>query len=365
LQDAFRNAVRQVVGAVVDAETLINNDEIIKDQILTSSRGFVSNYVKISEGVRGGLFRVRIEAAVERLTLVAKLKAVNVTVSEFDGSVVFAQVATQSESRKDAAAMVRQALVELPTLLTCVVDGKPNYSARDSELKLNVLVQVDRGAYAEYLKGLEEVLAKVCIAKEDFILKPRFDGVPKGAGSRVFRYKGERDTPAIFGPSLADKSQWCIWVNHFNSASHDTLSWRGYVLDCDWEEIRDAYQVFTVGHPRRVEGAANSRTFLRVMALSGDDSLVTEDQVELVARFWPGDDDPLPYLRCFMDRSLDARSYEVETVNMYVAPYFFDAERKEIVYTTDRLVPFRFKVTPEELKDIKKFKCKVVWKPGK
>ncbi|MEK6238929.1 MAG: SHD1 domain-containing protein, partial [Planctomycetales bacterium] len=40
LKDAFRNAVRQVVGTVVDAETLINNDKLIDDKVLTYSDGF-------------------------------------------------------------------------------------------------------------------------------------------------------------------------------------------------------------------------------------------------------------------------------------------------------------------------------------
>ena len=44
LKDAFRHAVRQAVGAVVDAETLVKNDEVIDDQILTYSNGFVKKY---------------------------------------------------------------------------------------------------------------------------------------------------------------------------------------------------------------------------------------------------------------------------------------------------------------------------------
>ena len=49
LKDAFRNAVRQVVGAVLDAETLVKIDEIISDQVLTYSDGFVKTYEEISK----------------------------------------------------------------------------------------------------------------------------------------------------------------------------------------------------------------------------------------------------------------------------------------------------------------------------
>lgn len=47
LKDAFRNAVRQVVGAVIDANTLIENDEIVEDKILTYSGGFINKYTEV------------------------------------------------------------------------------------------------------------------------------------------------------------------------------------------------------------------------------------------------------------------------------------------------------------------------------
>ena len=49
IKDAFRNAVRQVVGAVVDAETLVKNDELIDDKVLTYSDGFIKGYVSFRQ----------------------------------------------------------------------------------------------------------------------------------------------------------------------------------------------------------------------------------------------------------------------------------------------------------------------------
>ena len=49
LKDAFRAAVRQVVGEVVDGETLVKNEELVKDQVLTYSDGFIPGHKITSE----------------------------------------------------------------------------------------------------------------------------------------------------------------------------------------------------------------------------------------------------------------------------------------------------------------------------
>ena len=61
LKDAFRNAVRQVVGAVVDAETMVKNDELIDDKVLTYSDGFIKTYQEVpgSRKFEGGHHKVR------------------------------------------------------------------------------------------------------------------------------------------------------------------------------------------------------------------------------------------------------------------------------------------------------------------
>jgi hypothetical protein len=94
LKDAFRNAVRQVVGAVVDAETLVNDDQVIFDKILTYSDGFVKTYEELSKSQEKGLIRTKIRATVEQRSVIARLKASNVAVKDVDGKGIFAEVVT-------------------------------------------------------------------------------------------------------------------------------------------------------------------------------------------------------------------------------------------------------------------------------
>ena len=42
--DALRNAVEQAVGVLVDSETLVRNHVLLRDEIYTKSRGFITNY---------------------------------------------------------------------------------------------------------------------------------------------------------------------------------------------------------------------------------------------------------------------------------------------------------------------------------
>jgi hypothetical protein len=43
-KQAITDAVRQAVGTYIDSDTLVQNEEVIKDRILTVSNGFVKEY---------------------------------------------------------------------------------------------------------------------------------------------------------------------------------------------------------------------------------------------------------------------------------------------------------------------------------
>lgn len=65
LQDAFRNAVEQSVGLMVDSETLVNNAVVIEDSIYTHAIGFVKNYNILSEQLNGDMVVLRVNVNVD------------------------------------------------------------------------------------------------------------------------------------------------------------------------------------------------------------------------------------------------------------------------------------------------------------
>lgn len=47
LRDAYRDAVETAVGLYVDAEQMVKNDQLIKDEILTQSNAYIEDYKEL------------------------------------------------------------------------------------------------------------------------------------------------------------------------------------------------------------------------------------------------------------------------------------------------------------------------------
>jgi hypothetical protein len=82
LLNALSHAIEQAVGVLVDAESIIENDEIVRDQILTCTRGDVEYYQMIRRWREDGLQHARVWAVVAPNKLAAKLTAKKMTVRE-------------------------------------------------------------------------------------------------------------------------------------------------------------------------------------------------------------------------------------------------------------------------------------------
>ncbi len=161
LKDAFRNAVRQVVGAVVDAETLIKDDQVIDDKVLTYSDGFITRYEEVSGSKKhGSLFHLKIKAVVERKSVVAKLKAANVTVKELDGQGMFAEAVTKLEGQTDAKAIIAKAFADYPVNVIKATITKPSVETIHDEINLvyQIELSVDLAKYEAFQKKIVKFL---------------------------------------------------------------------------------------------------------------------------------------------------------------------------------------------------------------
>lgn len=63
--DALRAAVENTLGVLVDSETLVQNSMVIRDQIYTQSRGFVTDYSVVAREQTSSGWRVTINATVD------------------------------------------------------------------------------------------------------------------------------------------------------------------------------------------------------------------------------------------------------------------------------------------------------------
>ena len=329
LKDAFRSAVQRVVGAYVDAETLIKNDELVEDKVLIYSDGFVKTYETISEQEKNGLITIKIRAKIERRSVIDKLKAVNITTRKIDGQGLFAEIVTNMAAKKDATALLKKALADFPTLVTAESAGKPKFDQETSEFVIDVLLKVDTKAYAAHQQRLEEVLAKICLDKGSVSITAGRAGSPvvnpqgrgasstsgraQGRGASSTPSRGASSTPSRGasstpsrgasstpsrgvsapsrrpGKSTADvyfrqttdiqklltvtplngktSTGWTVWVNSFRNATHSSTRWNGYVVDADVGECMEPL---------------TGQITISVGLLDADGELITEDEFERV-----------------------------------------------------------------------------------
>ena len=113
LKDAYRDAVETAVGMFVDAEQLVKNDELIKDEILTQSNAYIEGYKVLEKGASGGLTTVKIQARVRKQQLTKKIAGVMPAQVVSVGEALqgfHAKDATQSRRNADGAAILKKEL---------------------------------------------------------------------------------------------------------------------------------------------------------------------------------------------------------------------------------------------------------------
>ncbi len=114
LNDAFRDAVERAVGFYIDAEQLLKNDELVKDQILTQSNAYIENYATVKESRNpDGLVEIQILASVRKTALTRKISMVMPAKTFALGGGLqqaHARISTREKRNADGAALLANAL---------------------------------------------------------------------------------------------------------------------------------------------------------------------------------------------------------------------------------------------------------------
>lgn len=186
---AFRDAVSRVVGTLVDADTLVKNDRVIRERVLEFSGGFVKTYDTLdTEVLPNGLVRVRIQATVERLRVIERLEDAKVTVTGVRGADLLAERMTKEEARKNATALLAKLYEDLPKLAVAAVKGQPRLTPDRTGLIVDVDVSVDPKAYAKFVDRAAVLLDKIAVRQSRHLFA--------GHVGKTFLYLGTEDVSA-------------------------------------------------------------------------------------------------------------------------------------------------------------------------
>jgi hypothetical protein len=179
--DAYREAVRQVVGAYVEGDTLTRNDELIEDKVLSLSGALVQKADVISDSVTtsDGLTRLRVRAEVKVTEVMKSLAKISITTTAVRTSDIQSQVVTLADQTQAAELALGDAKSWQPVPASFFVMkpvGQPKVvKSRGDDTTVELLLQLtpNRDQYMLFAKRLSAVLSKLGGQSGSFIVDGR------------------------------------------------------------------------------------------------------------------------------------------------------------------------------------------------
>jgi hypothetical protein len=170
LKNAFTIAVQQVVGTIVDTETIVREDDTIRERILSASNGFIKSYNVIRQWQQDGLHQCSIEALVQIRQLKERLAEANISTFPASGADLAARDYTDKKGQADTSAILAKRINDFPNrVLRVQAHGEPVPipSKQDgvTRLKIPIIVFVDQKAYAQEIAELTTTLDKLALQR--------------------------------------------------------------------------------------------------------------------------------------------------------------------------------------------------------
>ena len=170
---ANKAAVAQVVGTMVDATTLVENDELVENKILTYSPGLIaeSKIIGTPKKNANGLVTLKVKATVKKIALREKLAAAKLVSVAIDGESLWAQAVSAQDNLANAAAMIKDVLAKHTA---CVVaepvpgrTGKSplDYDPKTGEIFANVRVRIDQSKYTQFANEVVDKIGPMATKK--------------------------------------------------------------------------------------------------------------------------------------------------------------------------------------------------------
>lgn len=236
LLNAYSNAVQQALGLYVDAETMVQNDEIVRDKILTYSKGFIQEASEISKSQTNGLFQVNIRAKVKRQQLLEQAKANNISMKAVDGTSLHAKVMSQIKQEQDAKQLLEKALLPLVDKsfhraeLVPSNKEQPNPTINKSDTDSN-FVTLDYKVYLfideqEYFKYLKNKLIPIL----DRIAENKKDNITVTYQQSYFLENNTKQEKGLAKIRPSEKNYFSLNVLYWKDKSLASSKWKSYAI---------------------------------------------------------------------------------------------------------------------------------------
>lgn len=168
VEDAFRNAIEESIGLYVSSETQLQNEKLIKDNILTSSNGYIDNYRLSSVSHENGVTKVEITALVKIQDVKSKLVSLNVSILPAEELAnIHARLSTRVKRNQDAENILKKELgdfFEPKNILSMLDIELTSYTIQEDELRqdntvpyqISFDISINLDSYNKKMKNIVE-----------------------------------------------------------------------------------------------------------------------------------------------------------------------------------------------------------------
>jgi hypothetical protein len=191
-RSAIRNAVEQVIGLYVSSDTIVQNAQVLKDEVLTHSAGYVKDSRVISEEKNDdGLTVIKIEALVISTKLAQKIESLNIATKKVEGESLFGEAISKIDQKQSGSKLLGAALSRYPQAAYKFDIGKPVINGTDhrqetASVNIPITVRWDK----EFTRGFRETIRNVSMKDYGSVGISSFE---KGS-----RYNPENDQVVCF-----------------------------------------------------------------------------------------------------------------------------------------------------------------------
>lgn len=96
LNNAFRRAVEQAVGVMVDSDSMVVNAELLNDRIYSKSTGYIKKYNIIDDRVDGDSYKIKIRAVVSKVKIEKDIDEIGQIIKKAGNPRIMLLIAEQS-----------------------------------------------------------------------------------------------------------------------------------------------------------------------------------------------------------------------------------------------------------------------------
>ena len=381
-KNALQKAVRNAIGEFVDAESIAQNGELIKDEVLTYSDGFVESKKILSGPEKDedlGFYVVSMEAVVVSKKLVERLKDTKISLSKMSGENMWASSISKIAGVKDGRAILDKFLTQelLPERLVnaqLISQGpdntvlrnelakptqKTDYDNDSVELSFQIELSYDLSAFFEQaIPRLNSILDKIStrVVDKSAPIKLSKNSGSAGLASIINGSPSinvQRDPFLYFSKGYGLK--FCSWKSD-DISEFDTSSNYIYLATIQASSLDKAthrfriYQLDGDAYKKIIETAPARILPNLYISLESKNSLIRKETIQLKEAIFTDNrrSFPLPfdYLTVSKDRELWKKNNLNSNHKFICGPIFKSKQREPICYTMAPWFLFRDKIPP-------------------